>query len=87
MSDDIDLGSANEKELREWIDSLPTEDGAYYRLNEDGAKEYYVGNPIRGLMTNVRLMTNMRLMTDFWCRTDAEHLEYLMAKNNEGNNE
>ncbi len=41
-----------ERELEEWINSLPVEDGAYYRLDEDGNKRYYIGNPIRGQTCN-----------------------------------
>ena len=43
----------SEKKLEEWINSLPVEDGAYYCLDEDGNKRYYIGNPIRGQTCNV----------------------------------
>lgn len=43
----------SEEELAEWVKSLPVEDGAYYCLDEDGSKKYFVGNPIRGVGCNV----------------------------------
>ena len=43
----------SEEELAEWVKSLPVEDGAYYCLDEDGNKKYFVGNPIRGIVCNV----------------------------------
>jgi len=47
------MSDKSEEELSEWVKSLPVEDGAYYCLDEDGNKKYFVGNPIRGVTCNV----------------------------------
>jgi len=48
-----DKSGKSEKELEEWINSLPVENGACYHLDEDGNKRYYIGSPIGGMTCNV----------------------------------